>query len=249
MNAAPLGVQLYSVRNDLAPDRIGKTISRLAGMGFTHIEPYDILSNTAGLGAALDDAGVVATTAHAKITELDREAVLSAAVELGVRTVIVPWVDPARLVDRQGIQELAASINEAAVVAASRGIRIGYHNHDFEFRQRVGGRPAYEILVESLAPEVVLELDTYWASVGGADVFELIQRLGDRVRFLHVKNEPPDPGDPPFAGVDITGRLEEVVALVQPVLELGVVEVVVDHGDVYPLLERNAGYFGTLVRA
>ena len=244
-----LGVQLYSVRHDIAPDRIAGTVRRLAGLGFTHVEPYDILSNTDGLRAAIEGAGVVASTAHAKITELDRDAVIAAALELGVQTVVVPWVAPATLQDRAGIAALAASINDAARVSADHGIRIGYHNHDFEFRQQIEGRAAYEILVESLDPDVVLELDTYWASVGGADVFEVIPRLGDRVRLLHVKNELPDPGDPPFAGVDITGRLDEVIALAEPGLELPVVEVVVDDGDVYPVLERNARYFGSLVRS
>jgi sugar phosphate isomerase/epimerase len=102
--------------------------------------------------------------------------------------------------------------------------------------------------VDALDESVLLELDTHWASVGGADVFELIPRLGSRVRFLHVTNEPPDPGDP-VRGTDLTGRMGEVLALSRPFLEMPVVEVVVHDGDVFPVLQRNAGFFLHLARS
>jgi len=243
-----LGVQLYSVRDDLGP-KLTDTLQRLAAMGFTYAEPYDILSDTAGLKTALENSGLVASTAHAKITELDRDRVLDAASDLGVGSVIVPWVDPASIATLHGVERLAESINDASAHAAGRGIRVGYHNHDFEFTQEVNGRAVYDVLVELLAPEVVLELDTYWASVGGADVFELIPRLADRVRFLHVKNEPRRDDDRPVRGVDITGRMHEVVESARQWVELPVVEVVVHSGDVFEPLERNAAFFREQVRA
>lgn len=226
-----LGIQLYSVRDDIGPDALGGTLARLAGYGFTHVEPYDILSDTAGLRAGLDAAGLTAATAHAKITELDRDAVLDAAESLGIGTVIVPFVPPASIADHDGVLALADAINAVVPVAAERGIRIGYHNHDFEFSQRVDGRTAYDVLVDALDPAVVLELDTYWAAVGGEDVLGLIPRLGDRLRFLHVKED----GTNPF---DVAAAIAASRAL-----ELPVVEVVVHEGDVFPLVERNAAFF------
>lgn len=235
--ATPLGVQLYSVRDDIGPDALPATLARLAALGFTHAEPYDILSDTDGLAAALESSGLLATTAHAKITELDQDAVLAAAARLGVRTVIVPYVQPESIATRAGVVAFTSAINAASVAAAGHGIRIGYHNHDFEFSQLIDGVPAYELLVELLDPAVVLELDTYWAAVGGADVYELLPRLGDRVRFLHVKHDDANPFD-----------IAEVIPLAQS-LELPVVEVVVHEGDVFPLVEANAGYFLGLVNA
>jgi len=233
----PLGVQLYSVRDDIGPDALPATLARLASLGFTHVEPYDILGDTEGLAAALATSGLRATTAHSKITELDRDAVLAAATRLGVETVIVPWVRPDSIATREGVSALAAAINAAAVAAAEQGIRVGYHNHDFEFSQKIDGVPAYELLVDQLDPAVVLELDTYWAAVGGADVTELIPRLADRIRFLHVKHDSANPFD-----------IAEVLPLATS-LELPVVEVVVHEGDVFPLVEENARYFRDLVNA
>jgi sugar phosphate isomerase/epimerase len=232
-----LGIQLYSVRDDIGPDDLEATLRRLAGYGFTHVEPYDILSDTEGLNRALDSAGLQAETAHAKITELDRDRVLDAAERLGIGTVIVPFVPPASIADRDGVLRLADAVNAVVPVAADRGIRLGYHNHDFEFAQTIDGVTAYDVLADALDPAVVLELDTYWAAAGGADVAALLGRLGDRVRFLHVKED----GTNPFDVAELVG--------LAGALELPVVEVVVHEGDVFPLIERNAAFFSGLVRA
>lgn len=248
---APLGVQLYSVRDDLGPQALAATLKRLAGMGFTHAEPYDIIGCTDALQSALAGAGLVAVTAHANIVDpkLDRDRIIAAAEQLGIGTIIVPWVDPPAISDRAGVETLAAAINDAAEYAAPHGIRIGYHNHDFEFSQHVDGAPAYDLLVSLLDERVVLEVDTYWASVGGADVFELLPRLGDRVRFVHVKTEPPNPPDRVMLGPDISGKQAEVLAAVKGSLELPVVEAVVHEGDIFPVLERNAEFFTKAVSA
>ncbi|MGH3164544.1 MAG: sugar phosphate isomerase/epimerase family protein [Trebonia sp.] len=246
---APLGVQLYSVRDDIGPDELSGTLSRLAAMGFTHVEPYRILDNTDRLAAALDEAGLLATAAHANVVTAERDDYLAAARRLGLGTLIVPWTEPGRLRDRDGVTAVAGAINDAARRAADQGIRVGYHNHDFEFGQHVDGVPAYEILADALEESVVLEVDTHWASVGGADVFELLPRLGDRVRFLHVTNEPSDDDDPPVLGVDITGRMDEVIAAGRGTGAMTVLEVVVHEGDIFPVLERNAAFFRKLVDA
>jgi sugar phosphate isomerase/epimerase len=242
---AQLGVQLYSVRDDLGPAVLGDTLKRLAGMGFTHVEPYDILGRTDALAAAMRDAGLLARTAHSNIVdpELDRDAIIAAAEQLGIDTIIVPWVEPEGIATRAGIEALAAAVNDAAAFAAQHDIRIGYHNHDFEFSRHINGLPAYDLFVSLLDEAVILEVDTYWASVGGADVFELLPRLGKRVRFLHVKTEPPNPPDRPMLGPDISDRQADVLALARDSVELPIVEAVVHEGDIFPVLARNAAYF------
>lgn len=239
----PLGIQLYSVRDDIGPADLETTLKRLAGLGFTHAEPYRILDRTEQLAEALAAAGLQVTAAHANVTTADRNAYFGAAARLGLDTLIVPWTEPDALSSRDGVAAVAAAINDAARRAADRGLRVGYHNHDFEFSQHVDGTAAYEILADALDGSVVLEVDTFWASMGGADVFELIPRLGSRVRFLHVTNEPPDDDDPPPLGPATTGRMAEVARLGTPFVEMPVVEVVVHSGDVFPVLERNAAFF------
>ena len=108
--------------------------------------------------------------------------------ELGIGTVIEPHVDRARWQTESGVTEIAQTLNEAGAAAAAYGVRVGYHNHHFELESIIDGRHALEVFADHLAPEVVLEVDTYWAYAGGADVPALLRRLGDRVTALHVKD-------------------------------------------------------------
>ena len=242
MTSSPqLSIQLYSVRDALG-DRTAQTLARLSGLGYAHVEPYDILSDPDALAHALRAERLDAPTAHVKLLDVSVSSAIAAAQTVGVRTMIVPWAEPELFTERAGVEQLAARLNQAASAAAVHGIRVGYHNHDFEFAAQIDGRAAWEVLVELLDERVVLELDTYWASVGGADVFELIPRLGDRIRFVHVNDEEPEPDDPPTRGVPVVGRMRDVVALAAKTAELVVVEVVVD-GDPFEAVERNSRFF------
>ena len=90
--------------------------------------------------------------------------------------------------NRADIEQIATELNLAAEKAAQYGLRVGYHNHHFELQTSIDGTSGLEILVESLSSQVVLEVDTYWAYAGGADVPGLLKRLGERVVALHIKD-------------------------------------------------------------
>ena len=85
------------------------------------------------------------------------------------------------------VRRFAADVGGLVPIFAERGIRIGYHNHDFEF-EPLDGTTAWDVLLAELPPAVELELDVYWASVGGRDPVAEIQSVADRVRLLHLKD-------------------------------------------------------------
>ncbi len=182
-----LSVQLYTVRAALAAD-IDGTLAALAGMGFRLVEPFELLDHAARLRPALKAHGLVAPTTHADILTSDPDPVFEAAWELGIATVIQPWLDPARWQTDADVRAIADELNLVGERAATFGMRVGYHNHHFELESRFDGRHALEVLADELAPEVVLEVDTYWAFAGGADVPALLRRLGPRVEAIHVKD-------------------------------------------------------------
>src|SRR6185436_3691100 len=124
--------------------------------------------------------------------DVDLDRVLEAAATIGARTVIHPYTPAERWTSSAGVDAVADELARAADAAPAYGLRVGYHNHQWELASRLGGRPALERLTEQLPPVVVLELDTYWAAVGGEDVPALLGRLGDRVRLLHLKDGPID---------------------------------------------------------
>jgi sugar phosphate isomerase/epimerase len=182
------------------------------------VEPFNILDDPAGLAADLAAAGLNVCSVHAMPTADQASAVIQAAQALGAGTVIVPYLPPARFADRASVQDVAAELNGMAAQLASAGLRLGYHNHDHELSSSVGGRPALEVLADALHDQVLLEVDTYWAAVGGQDVPTLLGRLGDRVRYLHVKDGPVTKDDPmtavgagrmPVADILAAGRAAE----------------------------------------
>jgi sugar phosphate isomerase/epimerase len=182
-----LSVQLYTVRDALAEDFDG-TLGKLAAFGFTQVEPFALLSFADELRNGLARNGLTAPTTHTHLLGEDQDAIFSLAAELGIQTVIEPYVDPARWQSEADISELASELNAAASKTAGSGLRVGYHNHHFELESKISGVHGLEVLADRLTPEVVLEVDTYWAYAGGADVPALITRLGDRVVALHLKD-------------------------------------------------------------
>jgi len=185
----PPALQLYTVREQLPGDR-KDVLARIAAFGYGAVEPFNILSDPEGLRDDLAAAGLSVSSVHAIPSGEQAEAVAAAAQTLGTDTVIVPYLDPARFADADSVQAVARELNDMAGFAADQGLRLGYHNHDFELSSLIGGRPALEVLADALDDRVVLEVDTYWAAVGGQDVPDLLGRLGERVRYLHVKDGP-----------------------------------------------------------
>jgi sugar phosphate isomerase/epimerase len=194
LTSNPLALQLYTVRDQLASGRKA-VLGAIRGYGYAAVEPYDVLTDPEALRADLDEAGLAVCAVHAKALGEDAGAFLYGAKTVGADTVIVPWASPERFADADAIAELARELNEGAARAAGQGLRFGYHNHDFELAM-VGGRTGLEALADALDPAVLLEVDTYWAAVGGQDVPKLLGRLGDRVRYLHVKDGPVTKDDP-----------------------------------------------------
>ncbi len=205
MIATPPAVQLYTVREQMAADRKG-VLAQLAAFGYRAVEPFDVLSDPEGLRADLAAAGLTVCSVHASPAGERGDAVVSAVRTLGADTIIVPYLPPARFADADGVRDVAHELTGLSRWAADHGLRLGYHNHDFELSSMIGGRPALEVLAGQLGDAVLLEVDTYWAAVGGQDVPDLLRRLGDRVRYLHVKDGPATGRDDDMTAVG-AGRL------------------------------------------
>jgi sugar phosphate isomerase/epimerase len=182
-----LSLQLYTVRAELDRDVEG-AVARVAEIGFRQVEPFGLTELGPRLAGPLAEHGLAAPTSHAGLLGADLPAVFEAAAKLGTGTLIDPYVDPNRWQAEGDVRQIATELNEVAAKAKDHGLTIGYHNHHFELESRIGGRHALEVFAEHLDPAVVLEVDTYWAAVGGADVPALLERLGDRVVALHVKD-------------------------------------------------------------
>ncbi len=190
-----LSVQLYTVREAAREDLPG-TLQRLADLGLTRVEPFDLLGFGPALGDALRSSGLSAPTTHQGFLgkeESELDALFSTASSLGVGTVIDPMVAADRWQRAEDVAATAEALNAASRVAGRYGMTVGYHNHAHEISSRLEGRTALEHFAGLLADDVVLEVDAYWVAVGGEDPLALLQRLGSRVVAVHVKDGPGTP--------------------------------------------------------
>jgi sugar phosphate isomerase/epimerase len=234
-------VQLYSVRDAVEADLSG-TIGRLAEIGFTQVEPYSFAARAEELSAAFTAHGMEAPTGHAPLLSADQDEIFAAAQKLGIGTVIDPYLPAEHWQDADAVREAASRLNAAAEKGAGYGIRVGYHNHDWEVSSKIEGATALEFFAGLLDPGLVLEVDTYWAAVGGEDPAALLKRLGDRVVAIHIKDGPVDHDKkaqlPAGQGaIDIWG----VIAAAEN-LEVGVVEFDDYAGDLFDGIAASLRY-------
>jgi sugar phosphate isomerase/epimerase len=216
MRVDQIALQLYTVRRLAAVDLPG-TLKDVAAAGYRSVEIAGLPELSGGeLRALLDEAGLQAIAAHQDIGRLragvDEIADWLAAV--GSPRVIVPWLPEEERQTADGVRAFASELNGYAQQLGDRGIRLGYHNHSFEFAP-LDGTTVWDVLLAELASDVDLELDVFWASVGGRDPAAEIRAVADRVRLLHMKDRAPgaEPRDAPagegildVAGIVRAGR-------------------------------------------
>lgn len=184
-----IALQLYSIRERIVSDGLAPSLARAAAAGFDRIELFNILEWAEELRTELPANGLAVPTAHARLLGEDQPTVFAAAASLGVETIIDPYTDPALWTSRDDVLRIADHLNASAAGAREHGLALGYHNHAWEAAP-LGDATALEVLADALDPEVVLEVDAYWAAVGGADVPALLTALGSRVVALHLKDAP-----------------------------------------------------------
>ena len=234
-------LQLYTLRNAIQEDLPG-TIRKVAEIGFTQVEPYNFVATAKELGVALKENGLTAPSGHAPLLSQDQDEIFAAARELGITTVIDPFIPADRWQSAEDVQATAARLNEAAKKGAEYGIRVGYHNHQWELESIIEGRTALEYFADLLDPELVLEVDTYWVAVGGQDPVDILGKLGNRVKFIHIKDGPltTDTKAQLPAGQGSVAVLDVIAAATS--LEVGVVEFDDYDGDIFEGISQSLDF-------
>lgn len=196
-----IGLQLYTLRDEL-PKGVKSTLEKVALSGYKNVETYGFsikdqfwgLSPTE-LKKILDANGLKAVSGHYNLgsylydgNEIEIPAAIEAAKILKSEYLTIPWVDEPYRRNIEDYKKIAARLNELGKMCADAGLKLAYHNHDFEF-QKHDGITGYEILLKETDKNLVhFELDLYWVVRSGNDPLKLFKENQGRFAMWHVKD-------------------------------------------------------------
>jgi len=201
-----VGLQLYSVRADMSKDPLG-SLKQVADMGYKYVEHADYRNRKfygyapAEFRKILDDLGLNMISGH---TVMGRQhwdeakqdfsdswkwTVEDAAV-LGQKYVVSPSMDNSMRNKYDDFMRYMDVFNKCGDLCKSHGMKFGYHNHDFEFSEKLNDKKLFDIMMTSLDPaKVVIQLDIGNMYNGGAVALEVVNQYPGRFENLHVKDE------------------------------------------------------------
>lgn len=188
-----IGLQLYTVRDQMQADLPG-TLARVAAAGYKEVEFAGYFGRSpAEIRDLLARNSLTSPSTHIPIQMMRSEwqKTLDFARQVGHQWLVIPWLPDEERGNLASWKRIAAELNTGGRAARDAGLRVGYHNHDFEL-QPIAGSPSaipLEVLITETDPALVdFELDLYWLTKGGADAVNYFNRFGKRFPLVHVKD-------------------------------------------------------------
>jgi sugar phosphate isomerase/epimerase len=197
-----IGIQLWTLRDTLPKDVKG-VLTQVGKAGFSEVETFGYSIGKGFFGtrvsdfkSILDDNGLKATSNHFDFnsmikngsTDLVRDYIETAN-QLGSEYITVPYiVSELRGTTADDYKKLALHINKVGELCKAGGLKLAYHNHDFEFT-KFGSTNGYEILLNETDKSLVdFEMDLYWVVRAGYDPLQLFKEHPGRFKMWHVKD-------------------------------------------------------------
>lgn len=201
--ARHIGVQLWSVRDDMGKDAKG-TIAAISKMGYREVEPFGFDGGKLfgmsydDFAKLLKDNGLSMPSTHSMMTSKDwvesagdisdaAKKNIDQAAKMGLKYTIVPYmVDE----DRKQIDKMVKLYAAAGKYARKAGVRLAYHNHNFEYEMRGSdGRLLMEWLLHELDPkDVAMEMDIFWVAKAKHNPLDWFRLYPGRFELCHAKD-------------------------------------------------------------
>lgn len=201
-----VGIQLYSVRADMAKNPLA-TLKALADQGYRYVEHANYANrkfygfSPADFKKILNDLGLFMPSGHTvmgpqhwdpvkkELNDLWKHTVEDAAI-VGQELVISPWLDDSLRKTADDLKRYMDVFNASGKICQAAGMRFGYHNHNFEFTQKLGDQTVYDIILQHTDPALVVQqLDIGNLYETGADAYAIVKNNPGRFVSLHVKDE------------------------------------------------------------
>jgi sugar phosphate isomerase/epimerase len=201
-----VGLQLYSVRDDMKLDPLG-TLKKLAAMGYKNVEHANYIDRkfygypAAEFKKVLADLGLKMPSGHTVLSDKHwdkatndftdewKQTVEDAAI-VGQHYVISPWLDESLRKNYDDLLGFLDIFNKSGELCKKSGLKFGYHNHDFEFKYSLNGKQVYDIMLEHTDPALVLhQIDIGNMYGAGGRAIEILKKHPGRFESMHVKDE------------------------------------------------------------
>ena len=201
-----VGIQLYSVRDEMTKDPVG-SLTQLSKMGYVYVEHANYIDRKFyGYSApefrkVLDELGLKMISGHTVMgkqhwdeTTKDFSDSWKYTVEdaalLGQKWVISPFMDESMRKTYDNFKRYMDIFNKSGELCKKSGMKFGYHNHDFEFSQKLNGEKIFDIMMKSIDPDLVsMQLDIGNLYNGGAVALDVMNQFPGRFEIIHVKDE------------------------------------------------------------
>lgn len=257
-----IGIQLYTLRNQIGKDAAG-TLKKVAEAGYKQVELYGF-PNADAMVKGAKDAGLAIHSAHfdwecvvspKDAAMSDFAKLLEKAKEIGLSHLVIPYLADRDRKKLDDYKRVAANANQAAAMAKKAEIQLAYHNHNFEFEPKEGGKTGYDVFVSDFSEDMMFEIDVFWVKAAGVDPVELIKKLKGRVSQLHLKDLKEGLALPTFGGLpeDAFQELGDGIIPMEPILvaakDAGVVHCHVEQDqspDAIASIRQSLKHLGTL---
>jgi sugar phosphate isomerase/epimerase len=189
------GLQLYSLRDAMERDAVA-TLKNVAAMGYKEIESYPGSKGflwgqkPAEFRSLMTDLDLDPVSTHTGI-EPNMPILMDRAAQAGFKHFVVSWLREEERTTLDGFKRMADAFNRYGTMAQQRGLKFGYHNHDYPFIEMEGKLP-FDILVTRTSAEVVtFELDVFWVVEPGKDPVAMFNKYPGRFSMAHIKDRDP----------------------------------------------------------
>lgn len=191
----PFGLQLYTLR-DVLPANPKEVLKQVASYGYNQIESYEGNDGmfwgmgNKGFRQFIDDLGMTLVASHCDVSK-DFERKANEAAEVGIKHLYCPWKGPQPTIDH--FKKIADEFNAYGEICRKSGIRFGYHNHDYSFKE-IEGQIPQDVLMNNTDPALVdYEMDIYWVVTAGQDPISWFKKYPGRFKSSHIKDRSSTP--------------------------------------------------------
>jgi sugar phosphate isomerase/epimerase len=201
-----LGLQLYSVRDDMKKDPVG-TLTQLAKFGYKNVEHANYVDgkfygySPIEFKKILNDLGLKMPCGHTVMgkdhwdagkkvfTDTWKKTVEDAAF-MGQKYVISPWMDETMRKTYDDMLRYMEVFNKSGELCQKSGMKFGYHNHWFEFTEKLNDIKVFDIIMQKIDPKLVaMQLDIGNMYIGGGKALDILGQYPGRFELIHVKDE------------------------------------------------------------